>query len=326
MGAATLTGGITHDTYYNVDRAWRPVGPVVDEWQFYVALADDAYVCLGVVGNAAHWALKNAGDHTSRSSHSTVIDGKTVSPKPGWVYAIDGRVPEPVKFEKWLLGEVKAGRYPHLKYFNISNRHYNQMAGWKPVYSSDDHLHMSFDPGCEYADSSILADYERWRTGKPAPKPKPTPAPAPKPPAAKPPTASGRPTLSKGSKGTWVRRLQGALNGHGVAKLVVDGDFGARTYAAVRVFQGRAKISVDGICGSQTWGKLLTSQPTVRRGSTGTAVGVVQGLLVAAGWSITVDRVFGAKTDAAVRAFQKAKKLTVDGVVGPKTWARLVNG
>jgi lysozyme len=36
-----------------------------------------------------------------------------------------------------------------------------------------------------------------------------------------------------------------------------------------------------------------------------------------------VDGVFGAKTEAAVKAYQKRHGLTVDGVVGPKTWAKL---
>lgn len=314
----TLTGGIAHDTYYNVDRRWRPVGPVVDEWQFYVAKSGDAYVCLGVVGNAAHWNHKNAGDHTSRSSHSTIIGGKTVYPKPGWVYAIDGRVPEPQRFEKWFLAQLKAGKYPHVKYWNINHRHYNQKNGWAPLYSSDDHLHMSFDPGAEYADSSILADYERYRTGKPGTVPVAHPKPTPTP-------AGGRPVLRKGAKGPAVGRLQGALVAHGYS-LKVDDDFGPRTYAAVRAFQARKRISVDGVVGPQTWGKLLAGQTTVRRGSKGFAVRLAQGLVVAGGWNIKVDGDFGPATQAAVRAFQRAKKISDDAVVGPITWGRLVNG
>ncbi|SDH70225.1 N-acetylmuramoyl-L-alanine amidase [Sinosporangium album] len=37
-------------------------------------------------------------------------------------------------------------------------------------------------------------------------------------------------------------------------------------------------------------------------------------------YTITVDGVFGAMTAAATRVFQREKNLTIDGVVGPKTW------
>lgn len=42
------------------------------------------------------------------------------------------------------------------------------------------------------------------------------------------------------------------------------------------------------------------------------------------GKKLTVDGNFGANTDYAVRSYQKAHKLTVDGIVGQKTWDALL--
>ena len=44
------------------------------------------------------------------------------------------------------------------------------------------------------------------------------------------------------------------------------------------------------------------------------------------GEELEIDGSFGGKTDYAVRAFQKAKGLTVDGSVGPATWGALLHG
>ena len=56
----------------------------------------------------------------------------------------------------------------------------------------------------------------------------------------------------------------------------------------------------------------------LKRGSIGTEVKILQKAL-----NIGVDGNFGAKTEAAVKAFQKSKGLTPDGIVGNKTWISL---
>lgn len=64
---------------------------------------------------------------------------------------------------------------------------------------------------------------------------------------------------------------------------------------------------------------------TLRKGSTGTQVQVLQWLLNAKGYDCgKADGIFGAKTLAAVKAFQKANGLDVDGVVGKMTWTKLL--
>jgi len=59
-------------------------------------------------------------------------------------------------------------------------------------------------------------------------------------------------------------------------------------------------------------------RPTVRRGGTAELVNQIQQKVGA-----TVDGRFGPKTEAAVRAFQRAHGLVPDGIVGPKTWLAL---
>ncbi len=65
-------------------------------------------------------------------------------------------------------------------------------------------------------------------------------------------------TVQQGSNGAAVMALQRQLNAHGQS-LVVDGDFGPATAAAVRSFQSSAKIGVNGVADSQTWNSLISS-------------------------------------------------------------------
>ncbi len=64
-----------------------------------------------------------------------------------------------------------------------------------------------------------------------------------------------RSTIRKGSKGVDVKYAQERLRHHG-AQVSIDGDFGARTYDAVRQFQASRNIKADGIVGPTTWGYL----------------------------------------------------------------------
>ena len=65
---------------------------------------------------------------------------------------------------------------------------------------------------------------------------------------------------------------------------------------------------------------------TLRVGDTGTQVEVLQWLLnhKTDYTSGKVDGIFGTKTLAAVRQYQKANGLTVDGIVGKNTWKKLL--
>lgn len=62
----------------------------------------------------------------------------------------------------------------------------------------------------------------------------------------------------------------------------------------------------------------------IRRGSTGTTVRTIQTRLRQWGYyDGAVDGIFGPRTEAAVRHFQRRNGLAVDGIVGPKTAAAI---
>ena len=71
-------------------------------------------------------------------------------------------------------------------------------------------------------------------------------------------------------------------------------------------------------------GKITAADmPLIKKGSKGDAVRKLQEMLNAKGYKLNVDSDFGPATDAAVRAYQKANHLEVDGEVGQNTWSSL---
>lgn len=68
--------------------------------------------------------------------------------------------------------------------------------------------------------------------------------------------------------------------------------------------------------------------PVLRRGDRGTAVRAAMVVLRDGGWYAAAlaagDDVFGPQMEAAVRRLQKARGLTVDGIVGSDTWSALL--
>lgn len=69
-----------------------------------------------------------------------------------------------------------------------------------------------------------------------------------------------------------------------------------------------------------------TPRPTVHAGSDGPAVKSLQTWLTLRGFDPgPQDGLFGPRTEGAVRAFQRARGLEVDGIVGPQTWGALQN-
>ena len=76
-------------------------------------------------------------------------------------------------------------------------------------------------------------------------------------------------------------------------------------------------------------GSTPSDLPTLRRGSRGEYVTLLQTKLIQLGYDVGgtgADGVYGAKTEAAVKAFQKDHGLVADGITGPRTWEALQTG
>ncbi len=89
---------------------------------------------------------------------------------------------------------------------------------------------------------------------------------------------------------------------------------GESTCQAVCEFLGVPYVSRD-----------LNNYPTIRSGSRGNFVRILQYLLSYYGANLSVDGVFGGGTQRAVQNFQRANNLTADGIVGRNTWNKLLN-
>jgi peptidoglycan hydrolase-like protein with peptidoglycan-binding domain len=127
--------------------------------------------------------------------------------------------------------------------------------------------------------------------------------------------------------------LQVALRTHGYYRGAVDGIAGPLTAGAVRSFQRKHGLHADGLAGARTrvalgrLGRPLFGRRTLVRGRIGWDVSVLQFLLARRGFSPPhVNGNFGRGTERALRRFQRAYRLGVDGIAGPKTRRALLTG
>ena len=130
-----------------------------------------------------------------------------------------------------------------------------------------------------------------------------------------------------------IAALQVAMRGVGLYPHPVDGISGPWTQGAVRTFQSQHGLAVDGIAGSKTRAALgrrgkpnLGARP-LREGKRGWDVAALQFLLHERGFEPGgFDGGFGPNTLSAVRRYQGAAHLSVDGVAGSSTVNALRNG
>lgn len=71
-------------------------------------------------------------------------------------------------------------------------------------------------------------------------------------------------------------------------------------------------------------GVIYMAYPILRKGASGEYVTLLQNMLNANGYDLTVDGKFGAKTQNAVKDYQLTHGLVADGIVGDATWSSLI--
>lgn len=140
-------------------------------------------------------------------------------------------------------------------------------------------------------------------------------------------TNTTKPTSTNSGLIDTAKEVQQWANTNYKAGLVVDGIYGAKTKKAlVKILQTEinqtynGKLVVDGIWGTKT----KSACPTLRKGTKNDVVKVLQGLLVCNGYpKAYVDGDYGSGTYDSVKSYQSKKGLTVDGIAGKNTFAKL---
>lgn len=179
------------------------------------------------------------------------------------------------------------------------------------------------------------------------PTPEATETPAPETTEAAAAASDNWPTLRKNDSGDNVAQLQEALIQLGYLSGTADGNYGTATVSAVKEFQKANGLTEDGTAGEETQKVLYggkakakakataaaaTTKETeetedsdvLKIGSKGSDVKELQKMLIQLGYlSGKADGIYGDNTADAVKAFQRASKLTADGVAGEKTLSKL---
>jgi peptidoglycan hydrolase-like protein with peptidoglycan-binding domain len=186
-------------------------------------------------------------------------------------------------------------------------------------------------------------DYTIVKTTVPAPvvKPAPVAVPVAKPaPVAAPALVATKPVhlVELGDKGGDVLWIEQKLKAVGFNPGPVNGVFDAALEAGVKAFQAKYQLKVDGVVGPITIALLAkpvmqvrvnpypdpSFASTIAKGAYGSGVKWIQWILNDDGLYLgQIDGSYGPVTEGCVRTFQRKYGLSVDGVAGPKTLAKL---
>jgi peptidoglycan hydrolase-like protein with peptidoglycan-binding domain len=138
--------------------------------------------------------------------------------------------------------------------------------------------------------------------------------------------------VKQGDRGSEVTALQRQLQRLGYLKANATGYFGPLTRQAVMKFQQAKGLPPDGVVGGTTRSSLYkrpkrvveeTPSESWQLGDRGERISEIQKTLAMAGYPSSTNGVFDKETEEAVRLFQQAKGLKVDGIAGEETLTAL---
>lgn len=132
-------------------------------------------------------------------------------------------------------------------------------------------------------------------------------------------TITGNAVNLRSGPSTAYARLTYLYKGDTVTVTGSSGDWYAVNYGTKSGYVYKSYVSINSAASAES-STSAGSSATLKSGSRGTAVKEMQQNLILLGYlSDTADGIFGGKTDAAVRLYQRRNSLTVDGIAGKNT-------
>lgn len=285
----------TKNPCYISGRKIKPSGIVV-----HSTGANNPYIKRYVGPDDGILGVNQYGNHWNKASATKCVHA--------WIgKAADGSVKVyqtlPWDYRCWGVGSGKKGSYnaTHIQ-FEICEDNLKDPAYYQEAFSLAQQL-------CEYLcnmygirEENIVGHYEAWKAGYGSNHADPKP---------------------------WQKKHSGSMAKFRAAITAVLSN-GKNSPSDPVISEGKETIAetikpVETVQTTPATGSVVISMETQRKGSKGTQVKVLQWLLSLNGYNVgTVDGIFGSKTLAAVKAYQQAKGLSVDGVVGKNTWKTLL--
>jgi len=261
--------------------------------------ANNPYIKRYVGPDDGVLGLNQYGNHWNKASATKCVHA--------WIGRVaDGSVKVyqtlPWDYRCWGVGSGKKGSYnaTHIQ-FEICEDNKKDPAYYQEAFSLAQQL-------CEYLckmygirEENIVGHYEAWQAGYGSNHADPKP---------------------------WQKKHSGSMEKFRAAVMALVN--GPNRPTDTVISEGKETITetikpVETVQTTPGTGSVVISMETQRKGSRGTQVKVLQWLLALNGYNVgTVDGIFGSKTLAAVKAYQQAKGLSVDGVVGKNTWKTLL--